>query len=628
MNLGQYIAQQLLEAEDKQTIALFPGAFKPPHKGHFDVVEKLLKAADQVVVLISPKVRDGVSSDESVAVWNLYKNKLNGPVEIRVAAESPVSETYDVVKNNPDTDFLVAFGKGEMERYRSMEKYPNVKVFDAGAIEGASATNLRMALVSKNEEEIKKYLPQGISLEEFMSALSKETEQPKEQPVQAQPQQKQPEQPIQESPPVDDMNDDYYNYVQQNRGKIEKVAAAFNFPIEDMLFAFEGGQEIVLTDDIWKELQNSKSYNMKSLDDAIAHALKIGINPKPYIEQIKQKKDLPLPMVLRYSQNKYYLVGGEVILSIFRALGSIPTILLGTINMQTKTLPEPIHENIEGKLTESQTGTIGEFIKYSIQNLGIQQPPKGLTLSYNNDEAKQRCSFGTFDPNNDKIWLYVRNRNMADILRTLAHELVHRKQAEDGRIDMTSGETGSEIENEANAMAGILLRDFGKQNPMIYEAQENDQQYKIFCDMDGVLVDFDGGYKKLTNKDIKGTFSNDEEFWDPISKAGIKFWTGLKWLPDGKQLWDYIKQYNPKLLSAPSREESSKIGKRIWVKRNLPGVPLLLKAAKYKQEYASPDAILIDDRKDNVDRWNAAGGVGIYHTSASDTIKQLQKLGL
>lgn len=304
------------------------------------------------------------------------------------------------------------------------------------------------------------------------------------------------EQPIHESPPVDDMNDDYYDYVQQNRNKIEKVAAAFNFPIQDMEFAFQGGQEIVLTDDIWKELQNSKSYSMKSLDDAIAHSLKIGINPKPYIEQIKKKEDLPLPMVLRYSQNKYYLVGGEIILSIFRALGSIPTVLLGTINMQTKTLPEPLNENKEGKLTESQTSTIGEFIKYSIQNLGIKNPPAGLTLSYNNEEAKQRCSFGTFNPNNNKIWLYVANRNMADILRTLGHELVHRKQDEDGRINMSSGNTGSDIENEANAMAGVLLRNFGKQNPIIYEGMYGDH---LFGDKEsGVKI---GWYREEKEED-------------------------------------------------------------------------------------------------------------------------------
>ena len=183
MNLGEYLANIILEAEDQpeQTIALFPGAFKPPHKGHFDVVEKLLKAADQVVVLVSPKMREGVSADESIAVWDLYKPLFDGSVEVRVAAgDSPVGEVYDVVKNNPDTNFIVAFGKGEMDRYKSIEKYPNVKIFDAGAVERVSATNLRMALAQNNEEEIKKYLPEEVTVDQFLQALDK---QPKEEPT-------------------------------------------------------------------------------------------------------------------------------------------------------------------------------------------------------------------------------------------------------------------------------------------------------------------------------------------------------------------------------------------------------------------------------------------------------------
>jgi Zn-dependent peptidase ImmA (M78 family) len=101
--------------------------------------------------------------------------------------------------------------------------------------------------------------------------------------------------------------------------------------------------------------------------------------------------------------------------------------------------------------------------------LGLQSPPSNLTLSYDNDKAKEKRSFGYFDPNNKKIWVYVKNRNMADILRTLAHELVHRKQEEDGRLDINSGKTGSPIEDEANALAGVLLRNFGKINNSIYE---------------------------------------------------------------------------------------------------------------------------------------------------------------
>lgn len=160
--------------------------------------------------------------------------------------------------------------------------------------------------------------------------------------------------------------------------------------------------------------------------------------------------------------------------------------------------------------------------------------------------------------------------------------------------------------------------------------EEEQQQYKIYCDMDGVLVDFERGYEELTGMtpreaDQKGS---PDQFWEPIDKAGASFWIKLKWMPDGKALWEYIKKYNPELLSAPSIEESSKIGKRVWVKRELPGVKLILRPASQKQQFATPNAILIDDRGKNIEQWKQAGGIGIKHTSTLDTIKQLKQLGL
>lgn len=474
VNLGQYLAQQLLEAgESQQNVAIFPSDSKPPHKGHFEAVEKLLKKVDQVTVLISPKMRDGITAEEAVAVWDLYKQKLDGSVEVRIASSNPFEEAMQVVKDNPDTEFLIAADKDS--KINQIEQNSNAKAFNAKDVEGPDATNIRMAIASKNEEEISKYLPKEIDVAAFLTATGQTPEEkpvdepapPAEEPPAETPAET-PEEPLQESPPINFEKDAYQDYILQNRSKIEKAAYAFNVPIDDMEYAFNGGTEVVLNDDMWKEMENTKSYRMKTLDDAISHALKIGINPKPYIDHIKKKENIPLPLVLQYAQGKYYLVGGEVILSIYRSLGVIPTVLQATLNLQDKTLPEPIHES-KKKLGESQTGTIGEFIKYAIQNLGIQKPPTGLTLSYNTADAQQRSSFGTFDPNDNKIWLYVGNRNMADILRTLAHELVHRKQAEDGRLDIDSGETGSEIENEANAQAGILLRNFGKTNKHIYE---------------------------------------------------------------------------------------------------------------------------------------------------------------
>ena len=99
-------------------------------------------------------------------------------------------------------------------------------------------------------------------------------------------------------------------------------------------------------------------------------------------------------------------------------------------------------------------------------------------------------------------------------------------------------------------------------------------------------------------------------------------------MPDGQKLWDYLKLYKPDLLSAPSREDSSRIGKHVWVKHKIPGTKLILRYAKQKQELATPESILIDDRQVNIDQWEAAGGIGILHTSADNTISKLKELGL
>jgi hypothetical protein len=99
-------------------------------------------------------------------------------------------------------------------------------------------------------------------------------------------------------------------------------------------------------------------------------------------------------------------------------------------------------------------------------------------------------------------------------------------------------------------------------------------------------------------------------------------------MPDGKTYWDYIKKYNPILLSSPSASSTSRLGKRLWVKNNLPGTKLILARAKDKQNYACKDCILIDDRPSNIDQWRSQGGIGILHTSASDTIRQLKELGI
>ncbi len=153
-------------------------------------------------------------------------------------------------------------------------------------------------------------------------------------------------------------------------------------------------------------------------------------------------------------------------------------------------------------------------------------------------------------------------------------------------------------------------------------------KYKIYCDMDGVLVDFDKGYFKLTGHRLDGEHRSDDHFWDPINAAGYDFWINLEWSNDGKRLWSYIEKYKPELLSAPSRQPDSRVAKHDWVKRELPGTHLILRSAKHKKDFACPNCILIDDRIDNIQGWRDAGGIGIHHVSTKHTIDQLKVLDL
>jgi Zn-dependent peptidase ImmA (M78 family) len=74
-------------------------------------------------------------------------------------------------------------------------------------------------------------------------------------------------------------------------------------------------------------------------------------------------------------------------------------------------------------------------------------------------------TFGCFKPEENTIYLVTKGRHPKDAMRTLAHELVHYKQDIEDRLDDNSGATGSPEENEANAQAGVVMRDYSEQNP-------------------------------------------------------------------------------------------------------------------------------------------------------------------
>jgi Zn-dependent peptidase ImmA (M78 family) len=117
---------------------------------------------------------------------------------------------------------------------------------------------------------------------------------------------------------------------------------------------------------------------------------------------------------------------------------------------------------------EKKNEVIKQFIEFLKEKLEFDDMPK-ITISYDGKEAASMHSFGKYTPENNTLRVVAANRNLADVLRTLAHEIIHHKQNKEGKLNPNSSETGSDMENEANALAGVFMREFGAKNPIIFE---------------------------------------------------------------------------------------------------------------------------------------------------------------
>lgn len=162
------------------------------------------------------------------------------------------------------------------------------------------------------------------------------------------------------------------------------------------------------------------------------------------------------------------------------------------------------------------------------------------------------------------------------------------------------------------------------------------KELKLFIDMDGVLTDWDRAFRELGKEWTKGLSGQEFEdkygrdaLWSLIAKEGnLEFWSEMAWMPDGKKLWNYVKKYNPTILTTPANSKLSKDGKEIWIRRELgPKVPFIFEKDKYK--HADTNSVLVDDYKKKINDWVSLGdGIGILHKNADQTIEELKKIGL
>ena len=165
-----------LMSEDEQaqpTVALYPGGYKPPTKGHYHSFDYILQDADKGVIFIGKKERDGITAEQSKQIWEIYAKYLNKPVEVIISDVTPVKSVYDYADNNKDNNIIVGAGDkdDDVKRYAYFEKnidtYPLVRVVKIPLqSEGISGTMTRELIASDIDKAIDYFTPEVLSEED------------------------------------------------------------------------------------------------------------------------------------------------------------------------------------------------------------------------------------------------------------------------------------------------------------------------------------------------------------------------------------------------------------------------------------------------------------------------------
>ena len=155
-----------------ERVALLPGGFKPPTKGHFNALRYLLDDADKGIVFIGGKAREGITPEQSEKIWNIYAKYFDKPVQV-VYVPNPVRAVYDFADENLDKTLLVGAGAKDedVKRYayfqNNVEKYPFVNVIKIPMQEGGiSGSETRKMIQQDVDESLDYFVPEEISIED------------------------------------------------------------------------------------------------------------------------------------------------------------------------------------------------------------------------------------------------------------------------------------------------------------------------------------------------------------------------------------------------------------------------------------------------------------------------------
>ena len=511
-------------------IALYPGAFKPPHRGHFEVVKSLLNGThngqvytkdnykdagasslsgkksivdkiNKVIVFPGGGERNGITKGESIAIWKIYSKYLPG-IEVIDGEKNPMFAAKEYAKANTDKDFYAITGIRseedfiDLRRITTFTNTPHVQGLVIPAAKGneVRASQLRQAALSGNLDELRDFFPSQLNREELLSILKM-------------------------------LKDNIISEIMN-----EKMENLFEEMFTSEASFFESDTEKIdrAIDRFSKESSLSSDFIKKNL--------------KIYFSGDKEDtQDKTDPKVLSFIRDVLYRF----------------------------TEPRVIKAYLKGERLDilKEESEVPEYTKYmaSVLEYMIDEGMKIIPLpevKINKDESNASNFFGKtayYDPNVKEIVLFVEGRHPKDIVRSFVHEMIHHMQNLEGRlgnIDTTNTNEDDnllEIEKEAYLKGNITFRNwednYKNKNKVMAEGRYDTISNQVSSDLFNALKDgktsfYDTYYNDDLDFEVHGDFipTGSVKYFDVDGDADYDE-TG-----EGNDSIRVIVSYNPKVV--------------------------------------------------------------------------------
>jgi hypothetical protein len=538
--LTKVLVKDLLEAENKKVTAIYGGGFKPPTKGHFDVVKTATEQnpeIDEFIIYVGGGVRDGIAQAESIMIWEIYKKYL--PLKVRVeAVKTPVGDILRYAKDHPDEDVLWVIGAREnnpedfadiASRTRTMEKYPNLQLRVIQTTGGVSGTAARKAVRDNNKEQFFHLIPDIEEKNQVWDIVS----------------------PIITEGIIDNAKEKLKKFISAIKQESKETKEAFSLLIKS------AKGDIDLTEEQKKQIGDQLKDVLKLVGLTAIATLPGGFIAAALIKLFKAEHLITPSSMMTELVTATEIICDNCGWKWAKKDGGNDLYICHKCG----------HDNAPKQLTENSIPSID--IKSKLKQLDKYMLDKGYNIEplptvelIDNDVENAENFLGRtayYDPNEKKIVLYTYGRHPKDICRSYTHEMVHHIQNLEDRLgDVSTTNTleddhVADLEKEANLTGTMTFRNFTdslKENKDPFGLNAYARELALGLEEKLNEGRYDSIVTQLARYTIKG-WKDDQEHGEPTGRVEFEVGPGkdleygdLEFLYKGVAIFSNVELYS------------------------------------------------------------------------------------